>query len=55
MLNSGFLHGPILELVFLQYIKMTYLEHSQNWFLYFADNTCVSYKYKYFEKVGAAL
>ena len=50
-----FPHGFILELIFLIYVKTTFLKDYQTSSYLYADNNCISCKYKLFEKIEAAL
>ena len=50
-----FLHGFILELISLIYVKTTFLKDYQTGPYLYADNICISCKYKLFEKIEAAL
>ena len=55
MLNCGVLLGSILESVFLQYVNGVPQALPETGSYLYANNTYVSYKYKYFEKIEVLL
>ena len=55
ILNCGFLHGSVLEFIFFATENDLPQTLSEACSYLYTRNTCISYKYKYFEKIKAAL